>query len=78
MCLSAHQRIALLRVGITVEQWSDERLLFNGSNAGLWIEVRDDGLWDGYSGYGSPTDVDKLRAIVRGIIELRYWTPPTC
>ena len=78
MGLTAHQRIALLRAGITVEPWSEERVLFRGDVAGLLIEVREDGLWDAYSGYGSPADVDRLRSAVREIVELKYWTPAAC
>lgn len=76
--LTGHQRIALLRAGITVDQWSDERLRFESVDAGLSVDVREDGLWDAFSGFGSPAHVDQLRATIREIMNLKYWAPPAC
>lgn len=76
--LTGHQRIALLRAGITAEDWDDSRLLLKNDDAGLWVDVKDDGLHDHHSGYGSTSDVDRLRSAIREIVELKHWTPPPC
>jgi len=76
--LTGHQRIALLRAGITAEEWSDSKLLLESGDAGLWVDVKDGGLYDHCSGYGSAADVDRLRSAINEIVELKYWTAPPC
>lgn len=76
--LTAHQRIALRRAGIAVEEWSEGRFLLTDERAGLWIDVRGDGIHDHCSGFGPAELVDQLRQSVRAILDLKYWTPPTC
>ena len=76
--LTGHQRVALLRAGITVEACGDDTILFIGECAMFCAVERDDGLHDPYSGYGEPVAVDRLRSAVREIVDLKCWTPPSC
>lgn len=76
--LTAHQRIALLRAGIAIEEWSEGRFLLTRDRIGLWIDVRDDGVHDHCSGFGPAELVDQLRQSIRAILDLKYWAPPTC
>lgn len=75
--LTGHQRIALRRAGIAAEEWSDGRILLTDDDAGLWLDVKGDGIWDHCSGFGSPPDVDRLRQCAHAVLDLKYWTPPT-